>query len=143
MREIASPELASPDLVSFDYAIVRVVPRVERGEFINVGVVLFCSEERFLSARIEVDEARLATFSPACNLENIAENLSAIPRVCAGGKSAGKLGEMTQRERFHWIVAPRSTIIQTSPTHCGLCENPHLALDILFEKMVTLPNNSS
>lgn len=122
--------------VTFDYAIIRVVPRVERGESFNVGVIVFCSEARFLDARIELDSARLKLFAPDVDTETIEEHLQTIPIACAGGKAAGTIGQMTQRERFHWLVAPRSTIIQTSPGHCGLCDDPQIAMERLFEKLV-------
>jgi hypothetical protein len=120
---------------TFDYAIVRVVPRVERGEFINVGVIVFCSEQAFLDARLETSLNRLRAFAPTLDCTEIEEHLSVIERVCCG-EDAGPIGKLTQRERFHWLVAPRSTLIQTSPVHCGLCENPQAELENLFQKMV-------
>ena len=125
-----------PELVSFDYAIVRVTPRVERGEFLNVGVVLCCATKRFLEARIELDHARLSALAPNIDCGLIEEYLSVIPRVCGGGASAGPIGALPQRARFHWIVAPRSTVIQMSPVHTGLCCDLQATLDELFEKMV-------
>lgn len=107
---------------SFDYAIVRVVPRVERGEFINAGVIVFCLEHKFLEARVSVDEARLKALWPAIDLDLVRRHLEAIPRVAAGDPSAGPIAQLSQRERFHWLVSPRSTIIQVSPVHTGLCE---------------------
>lgn len=121
---------------TFDYAIIRVVPSVERGESLNVGVIVFCSEARFLDAKIELDSERLKAFAPNLDIKTVEEHLQTMPRVCAGGKSAGSIGQMTQRERFHWLVAPRSTIIQTSPGHCGLCNDPAVVLEQLFEKLV-------
>lgn len=121
---------------TFDYAMIRVVPSVERGEFLNVGVIVFCSERHFLEAKIELDCARVKAFAPNIDQETIEEYLQTIPRVCAGGKAAGTIGQMTQRERFHWLVAPRSTIIQTSPGHCGLCDDPAVVLERLLEKLV-------
>jgi Protein of unknown function (DUF3037). len=107
---------------SFDYALVRVVPRVERGEFINAGVILFCLEHRFLEARVQVDETRLRALWPAIDIELVRKHLEAIPKICAGDRSAGPIARLSQRERFHWLVSPRSTIIQVSPVHTGLCE---------------------
>jgi hypothetical protein len=107
---------------SFDYAVVRVVPRVERGEFINAGVILFCLEHRFLEARVQVDEARLKALWPEIDIELVRKHLEAIPKICAGDASAGPIARLSQRERFHWLVSPRSTIIQVSPVHTGLCE---------------------
>src|SRR5689334_9485618 len=106
---------------SYDYAIVRVVPRVEREEFINVGVIIACQEKDFLDARIEVDESRLKALAPEIDLPALRDGLASIPIVCAGGSAAGPLGKLKKRERFDWLVAPRSTIIQTSSVHTGLC----------------------
>jgi hypothetical protein len=124
---------------SFDYAIVRVVPRVERGEFINVGVILFCLTSRFLAAKVELDEQRLLALAPEVDLELVRGHLEAIPRICAGGRAAGPIGQLPQKERWHWLVAPRSTILQTSPVHSGLCEDPAQALEHLVDQMVRLP----
>src|SRR5579863_2523376 len=96
---------------SFDYAIIRVVPRVERGECINVGVILFCRTRRFLRARIELHLQRLLAIDPACDIALIEQHLATILRVCEGGPEAGYIGQLSQSERFHWLVAPRSTII--------------------------------
>lgn len=124
---------------SFDYGIVRVVPRVEREECINAGVILFCLEQRFLQARVHADERRLLALWPEIDVELVRQHLEAIPRICAGGPDGGPIGKLSLRERFHWLVAPRSTIIQVSPVHTGLCETPELALDKLFERMVLVP----
>jgi hypothetical protein len=129
-----------PELCSFDYAVVRVVPRVERGEFLNVGVILFCPTESFLDCRIELDSARLMAIAPAVDLALVQNHLDVIPRVCRGGDEAGAIGGMSQRERFQWLVAPRSTIIQISPTHSGVARDLSAALDGLFEKLVRLPD---
>ena len=128
-----------PALSSFDYAIVRVVPRVEREEHVNAGVILFCLERDFLAARVEVNEPRLRALWPEIEIELIRQHLEAIPRICAGGPDAGPIGRLSLRERFHWLVAPRSTIIQVSPVHAGLCESPERALDELFRQMVVVP----
>jgi hypothetical protein len=125
-----------PDLCTFDYAIVRVVPRVEREEFLNAGVLLFCSAHRFLQARIELDPQRLQAFAPALDPALIDEYLNTVELVCTGGANAGPIGQLEQRARFHWLVAPRSTIIQTSPVHSGLCYKPESALEQLFNRMV-------
>lgn len=121
---------------SFDYAIVRVVPRVERGEQINVGAIVFCRPRRFLAARVELDRARLAALAPWLRLEELAEHLALIPRIAAGGAGAGPIGALPQYERFHWLVAPRSAIIQTSPVHTGVCDDPQAALDDLVARLV-------
>lgn len=107
---------------SFDYAVVRVVPRVERGEFINAGVIVFCLERRFLAARVAVDEARLKALWPEIDVELVRRHLEAIPKIAAGDPAAGPIARLSQRERFHWLVSPRSTIIQVSEVHTGLCE---------------------
>lgn len=132
-----------PERSSFDYAIVRVVPRVERGEFINVGAVLFCRTRRFLQARIELDAARLVALAPLLNLDEVREHLAIIPEVCKGGTGTGPVGALPMAERFHWLVAPRSTIIQCSPVHSGLCVEPGDALEALMVAMVRLPPPST
>jgi hypothetical protein len=128
-----------PALSSFDYAIVRVVPRVERGEFINAGAIVFCRTRRFLGARVELDLVRLAALAPDLDPAAIQRHLDVIPLVCAGGKAAGPIGQLPQAERFHWLIAPRSTIIQTSPVHSGRCADPAEALEHLLETMVRPP----
>lgn len=128
-----------PTLSSFDYAILRVVPRVERQELINAGVILFCLERDFLQARVELDEARLRALWPATDVELVRQHLEAIPRICAGSPDAGPIARLSQRERFHWLVSPRSTMIQVSPVHSGLCEQPESTLDELFRRMVMVP----
>jgi hypothetical protein len=127
------------DLCSFDYAIVRVVPRVDRGEFINAGVILFCSTKAFLDARIELDRARLTALAPTLDLSLVESHLGVIPTVCRGGDEAGAIGQLPQRARFHWLVAPRSTIIQMSPMHSGVNHDPEAALEALFRKLVKMP----
>lgn len=123
-------------LCSYDYAIVRVVPRVDREEFINAGVVLSCPERDFLDARIELDERRLLALDPGVDLESLRANLASIPAICAGGPAAGPIGRLSRRERFHWLVAPRSTMIQMSPVHSGRCREPAEALEHLVQTMV-------
>lgn len=124
------------DHFTYDYAIVRVVPKVERAEFVNVGVIVSCPAQDFLEARIELDEARLLALDPTLDIESIRAHLAAIPTICAGGEQAGPIGRLSQRERFYWLVAPRSTIIQTSPTHTGSCRDPAAVVERLLEKMV-------
>lgn len=128
-----------PDGFSFDYAVIRVVPRVEREEFINVGVVLYSSTQGFLQARIEVDKARLHAFAPYLDLKIIESHLETIPRICEGGRNAGPIGELPQRSRFHWLVAPRSTVIQLSAVHSGVCPDLEKALNDLTTRLVRLP----
>jgi hypothetical protein len=132
-----------PEHSTFDYAIVRVVPRVERGEFINAGVILFCLTKRFLSAKVELDERRLLALAPEVDLELVRGHLQAIPRICTGGRVAGPIGQLPQKERWHWLVAPRSTILQMSPVHSGLCEDPAQSLEHLMDRMVRLPRSGS
>ena len=120
----------------FQYAIVRVVPRVERGECLNVGVVLLCRPRRFLGARIHLDERRLAAFAPDLSPELIRPHLEAIERVAAGDPSAGPIARLGKPERFHWLVAPSSTIIQASEVHTGFCEDPATELDHLVATLV-------
>lgn len=127
---------------AFDYAIVRVVPRVERGEFLNAGVILFCRTRRFLAARVELDHQRLRALAPSLNPTRIEQHLNLIPIICAGGHAAGPIGELPLTERFHWLVAPRSTMIQTSPVHAGICEDPAAMLDHLLEVLVHLPEST-
>jgi hypothetical protein len=128
-----------PALSSFDYAVFRVVPRVEREEFVNAGVVLFCLGQDFLRARVEVNEPRLRALWPEADVELIRQHLEGIPRICAGSADGGPIARLPLRERFHWLVSPRSTIIQVSPVHSGLCDSPERALDELFEQMVVVP----
>ena len=128
------------DPVTYDYAIIRVVPKVERAEFVNVGVIVSCPERDFLLARIEVDERRLLALDPTLDLESVRTHLAAIPRICAGGEQAGPIGRLSQRERFHWLVAPRSTIIQTSPTHTGSACDLEAVVERLLQTMVRPPS---
>jgi Protein of unknown function (DUF3037) len=126
-------------LNSYDYAIVRIVPCVERGEYINAGVILFCPTRRFLGALISVDVPRLTTLFPTIDITIVQQHLDMIPLVCAGSAEAGIIGQLSQSERFHWLVSPRSTVIQTSPVHSGLCTDPAAKLEHLLKTMVLLP----
>ena len=121
---------------SYDYAIVRVVPRVERGEFVNAGVILFCRTRRFLGARIALDASRLAALAPQVDITLLRQHLAIIPLVCAGGVGAGPIGLLPLADRFHWLVAPRSAMIQTSPVHSGLCDAPAVALEQVLESLM-------
>jgi hypothetical protein len=127
---------------TYDYAVVRVVPRVEREEFVNVGIVLSCPGARFLQARIELDEARLLALDPLVDLELVRRHLGSFPTICAGARGSGPIGELPQRARFHWLTARRSSIIQTSPVHTGRCADPQAAIEHLVEQMVRLPGNA-
>lgn len=124
------------DLCSYDYAIVRVVPRVEREEFVNVGAIVSCVERDFLQARVELDETRLLALDATIDIAAVRDNLASIPAICRGGPQAGPIGRLTPRERFHWLVAPRSTIIQTSRVHMGRCADPQALLERLVQTMV-------
>ena len=123
----------------FEYVLLRVVPRVERGEFINAGVVLYCQEKRFLEARLHLDPERLRNLDPSLDPEAIRAYLEAACRVCAGGPEAGAVGLLPPVQRFGWLAAPRSTVVQPSPVHTGLAEDPQEALEHLLEVMVRPP----
>jgi hypothetical protein len=120
-----------PAPASFDYAILRVVPRVERQEFVNAGVVVFCREKRYLAARVRLDRERVKALWPEIDLDLIAQHLDAVVRVCEGDAAAGAIARLSQSERFHWLVSPRSTIIQPSPVHTGVCDETGALLDRL------------
>jgi Protein of unknown function (DUF3037) len=124
------------DLHTYDYAIVRVVPRVERGEFVNAGVILSCDIERVLMAHIELDEAALLALHAGVDLELVRGALASIPAICAGGQDAGPIAKLSARERFHWLVSPKSTIVQTSPVHSGQCGDLRMALEHLVNRMI-------
>ena len=126
-----------PDKFRYDYAVIRVVPKVDREEFINAGVIVSCPELSFLEARIKLDEARLLSLDPSVDLDLVRKHLASIPTICRGGDGAGSIGQLPQRQRFHWLVAPRSTVIQTSPVHTGRCGDPAAALEHLVATMVT------
>ena len=128
-----------PAPASFDYAVIRVVPRVEREEFINVGAVLFCPDQDYLCARIELDEGRLRCLFPGADIALIQEHLDAFRRTCAGGDAGGPIGLLPPRERWHWLVAPKNTIIQTSAPHSGLCADPEQALERILDANVRAP----
>lgn len=127
------------DHSSYDYAVIRVVPRVEREEFVNAGVIVLCSARDFLEAHIELDERRLLALAPTADLEAIRRHLAGIPAICRGGDSAGPIGLLSTRERFDWLVAPRSTVIQTSAVHTGRCADPAEVIERLLETMVRAP----
>ena len=123
-------------LRTYDYAVVRVVPRVERGEFLNAGIILSCDIERILKAAIELDESALLALDSSVDLELVRGSLATIPAICAGGAEAGAIGRLSPRERFHWLVAPKSTIVQTSPVHTGQCSDIQSALEHLMNRMI-------
>jgi hypothetical protein len=121
---------------SYDYAVIRVVPRVERQEFVNAGVIVWCQEADFLEARVELDEARVRMLDGGVDIDSVRRHLASISRICAGGGDAGPIGKLPKRERFDWLVAPRSTIIQTSSVHTGRCDDLGKTLDHLLAAMV-------
>lgn len=123
----------------FQYAVIRVVPRVERGECFNAGVVLLCRPRRFLAARMALDERRLAALAPDLDPTLVRPHLDAVVRIAAGDRAAGPIARLSQAERFHWLVAPSSTIIQPSPAHSGLCDDPAAMLEHLFAMLVMQP----
>ncbi len=124
------------DQVTYDYAIIRVVPKVEREEFVNVGAIVSCATRKFLEARIELAPQRLLALDPTLDLEIVQGYLDTIPIICAGETQAGPIGQLPQRERFGWLVAPRSTIIQTSRVHTGLCRDLSAVIEHLLATMV-------
>jgi DUF3037 family protein len=131
------------DHYTYEYAIIRVVPRVEREEFVNVGVIVLCAAQKFIDARIELDERRLKAIDPAPDLESIRAHLASISAIAHGGDQAGPIGRLTPSERFHWLVAPRSTIIQTSPVHTGRCKDMAAVIERLLDTMVRQPHAES
>jgi hypothetical protein len=127
------------DRVPFQYAMVRVVPRIERGEFINAGVVLFCRQRRFLAARTELDAGTLAALAGDCDPVDLRSQLQTLEAVAAGDPAGGPVASMPMSERFHWLTAPASTVVQSSPVHTGLTEDPAAELDRLFAALVSRP----
>lgn len=132
-----------PMTASFDYTVLRVVPRVEREEFINAGVVVFCLEKRYLAARILLDRDRLRALWPGADAELVLQHLEAVRRVCSGDPAAGPIARLSQRERFHWVSSPRSTIIQPSPVHGGVCEGTEELLEHLSRQLLVDPGPGS
>jgi hypothetical protein len=124
---------------TYDYAVIRVVPRVEREEFVNVGILLSCEASSYLEARIELDEGRVAALDPTLDLESLRRHLDTIPAICRGGPGTGPIGLLPQRARFHWLTAKRSSIIQTSPVHMGKCADMAATMEHLLERMVRRP----
>ena len=120
----------------FEYAVIRVVPRVEREEFINVGVVLYCKSARYVDMRFQLDEARLLSLHPEADVADIRAHLEAFQSIVRGVASAGPIAQLDAASRFRWLTARRSTVIQTSPVHPGLCEAAEEALEGLWRKLV-------
>ncbi len=122
--------------VSYEYAIIRVVPKVEREEFINVGVILYSKRKKFLDLKYQVEADRLKAFAPDLDLALIRSYLKAWDLICQGGKAGGPIGQLEIQVRFRWLTANRSTIIQSSAVHPGLCDQPEKVLKQLFEEYV-------
>jgi hypothetical protein len=125
-----------PARTSFDWAILRVVPRVERGEQVNVGIILYCKTRDFLAARVALDRPRLAALDPSADLDAIAAALELVPLICRGAPEGGPIARLSPSERFHWLTSPKSTITQTSPVHSGIGDDPEAALDDLMTRLV-------
>jgi len=120
---------------SFDYAVVRIIPRVEREEFLNAGVVVFCPEQNYLGVRVRLNEARLAAFAPQMDVELVHSRLAGLMAVSRGDPGAGTVAKLGLRERFHWLVSPKSTILQMSAVHSGVCQDPETVLTRLFREL--------
>jgi hypothetical protein len=135
----ATEPRAAADGAWYSYAIVRAVPRVERGECVNVGIILFARERGFLDARIELDESRIRALSPVVDMVELRRHLRAFEAVCRGDDDGGPVAALPPSERFHWLTSPRSTVIQTSPVHVGRCDDPAAALDELLDELVRPP----
>jgi hypothetical protein len=130
-----------PDAEAFQYALLRAMPSLPRGEALNVGVVLYSPRHRFLGARTTVDPDRLRLLDPGVDVDGVRAHLKVIEQVAAGERSAGPIGGLEQSERFGWITAPSSTVVQPSPVHTGLCEDPAGELEHLFATLVAAPGN--
>jgi len=120
----------------FEYAVIRIVPRVEREEFLNVGVILYCAKLNFLQTIFQINEEKLNAFCSELNITELTENLQAMERICAGDKGSGPIGKLATAERFRWLTATRSTVVQTSKVHPGFSENPKETLEKLYEQLV-------
>ena len=123
----------------FEYAVIRLVPKVEREEFMNVGVILYCAKQKYLKARIELDEQRFSVFCGSTDLEELRHHLNAFENICRGGKEGGPIGKLDMASRFRWLTATRSTVLQSSKVHPGFCVNPEEKLQQLYSQMVLLP----
>lgn len=128
---------------SYDYAVIRVVPRVEREEFVNVGIILSCESNQYLEARIELDAARVSALDPGIDIEALRRHLDTIPAICRGGAGSGPIGQLPLRARFHWLTAKRSAIIQTSPVHMGKCADMAATMEHLLDRMVRVKSAPS
>ena len=121
---------------SFDYAVIRIVPFTEREEFFNAGVIVFCPQRKFLEARTYLDRRKLLALAPQLEAGEVERRLESVVKICAGDQAAGPIARLSQRARFHWLVAPRSTLIQVSPVHSGICDEPEPVLERLFREQV-------
>lgn len=124
------------DKAIYEYAVLRLVPKVEREEFFNIGVIVFCKEKKYLNLKFNISGTKLAAFDCELDIETLNKYLHSWELVCKGGSAAGRIGEMEMASRFRWLVAARSTLIQSSMTHSGLCEDPEVILEELFKKYV-------
>ncbi|HYG20921.1 MAG TPA: DUF3037 domain-containing protein [Ohtaekwangia sp.] len=120
----------------FEYAVIRVVPHVEREEFFNVGIVLFCNDQKFLKTMVALKEEKLRVFCDKMDFDELREHITSFERICAGGNDAGPIGKLRMAERFRWLTATRSTVLQTSKVHPGLCDDAGEMLKHLFERLV-------
>ncbi len=125
-----------PEQHLFEYAVIRIVPQVEREEFLNVGVVLYCAKEKFLQAKFQLDTERITAFSPKANASEIQEYLLAFQHICSGSKEGGTIAKLPIAERFRWLTATRSTVVQTSKVHPGLCDSAAAMLERLYAQLV-------
>jgi hypothetical protein len=120
----------------FEYAVIRVMPHVEREEFLNVGVILFCSAEKFLQCKTDIDEDKLKVLCDKLDFTELRDHIQSFQRICTGGKDAGPIGSLSMAERFRWLTATRSTMVQTSKVHPGLCKDASETLDRLYRQLV-------
>ena len=125
-----------PEQHLFEYAVIRIVPQVEREEFLNVGVVLYCAKEKFLQAKFQLDKERITAFSAKADVAEIEEYLLAFQHICSGDKGGGTIGKLPIAERFRWLTATRSTVVQTSKVHPGLCDSAAAMLERLYAQLV-------
>lgn len=139
---MAPPEAGHGEAAPFSYAVIRVVPRVERGEFVNAGVVLFSRPHRFLGIRVGLDEPRLRALWPNLDLEAVRRQLRVLCLVAHGDAAGGALAKLPAAERFGWLSAPASTVVQPGPVHAGLTSDPEAALEELFAELVAFPSRS-
>ena len=128
---------------SYSYTLIRVVPRVERGEYVNVGVVVFCSARAFLGARVVLDPTRLRALAPQLEMAHVERHLRALLHIANGDARGGPIAELPPSERFHWLSAPRSTIIQPAPAHGGVTNDPQTTLDELFANLVRTDSSTA